>query len=150
LDWKIQKRGILQMVLNTTAGPVHFYNTHLSLFKLERRKQVEALLEEKWLSAIPQNEPVIFCGDLNSGPVSSLYHKLTDHLNDVQKAAKNPQTPKSTFHSRRPLFRIDHIFVSRHFKTLKVDVPINKESQLASDHLPLYADLELETATMLP
>jgi endonuclease/exonuclease/phosphatase family metal-dependent hydrolase len=148
LNLNLQRRGVIQAILKTKAGPIHFFNTHLSLFKAERRKQLQALLGEKWLSAIPQNEPVIFCGDLNSGPFSSLYHKLTDHLKDVQKAVKNPQPPKSTYHPRLPLFRIDHIFVSKHFRILKVDVPINKESKVASDHLPLYADLELETAKL--
>jgi endonuclease/exonuclease/phosphatase family metal-dependent hydrolase len=140
---KPRKRGVIRAMLQTPLGPLHFFNTHLSLFKLERRKQVRLLVSEKWLSAIPENEPIIFCGDLNAGPFSAVYRKLTRKLTDVQKAFNNPEFPKPTFHSKSPTFRIDHIFVSEHFKIIGVEVPKTSDVQLASDHLPLSAELML-------
>jgi hypothetical protein len=35
------------------------------------------------------------------------------------------------------------MFVSRHLRRLNTVVPINENSRLASDHLPLCADLEI-------
>jgi endonuclease/exonuclease/phosphatase family metal-dependent hydrolase len=138
---KPRKRGVIRAVLQTPLEPIHFFNTHLSLFKLERWKQIRALLSEKWLAAVPENEPVIFCGDLNAGSLSAAYRKLTRKLIDVQKALNDPRFPAPTFHSRSPAFRIDHIFVSKHFKISGVEVSKTPDARLASDHLPLSAEL---------
>jgi endonuclease/exonuclease/phosphatase family metal-dependent hydrolase len=143
LKLNLQKRGLIWAILETSSGSLHFFNTHLSLFKIERRKQIKAILGEDWLMALPEDEPVIFCGDLNAGPFSPVYRRLSRYLIDAQKNAVHSASLRPTFPSRRPLFRIDHIFISKHFRTLKTVVPINKNSRLASDHLPLCADLEI-------
>lgn len=141
LKLKLQKRGVIRAIVETSVGSVHFFNTHLSLYRLERRKQLKSLLGKDWLMAVPEKEPVIFCGDLNAGPLSTVYRRLARYLIDVQKNAMHSERSRPTFPSRRPLFRIDHIFTSMHFRTLKTIVPINSHTRLASDHLPLCADL---------
>ena len=140
---KPRKRAAVRASLQTPAGPLHIFNAHLSLFKLERRRQLKSLLGRDWLAAVPTGEPIILCGDLNAGPLSKTYRTLSRHLNDVQKELKILEGAASqpTFHSRSPLFRIDHIFVSRHFRTVNVEVTKNPATQAASDHLPLAADL---------
>ncbi|MGD8295113.1 MAG: endonuclease/exonuclease/phosphatase family protein [Desulfobacterales bacterium] len=142
---KPRRRGAIRASIQTPAGPIHMINAHLSLFKLERRRQLKTLLGKDWLLAVPPDEPIIFCGDLNAGPLSRTYRTLTRLLTDVQKDRKNPSPSSSqpTFHSRSPLFRIDHIFVSHHFQTINVEVKNTPETRTASDHLPLIADLEL-------
>jgi endonuclease/exonuclease/phosphatase family metal-dependent hydrolase len=138
-----RKRGAIRASIQTPAGPINIINTHLSLFKLERRKQLKALLGEDWLMTLPEDEPTIFCGDLNSGPTSKTYRTLSRLLVDVQKNINSPclSISQPTFHSKSPLFRIDHIFVSHHFQILNVVVMKNPDTQTASDHLPLIADL---------
>jgi endonuclease/exonuclease/phosphatase family metal-dependent hydrolase len=140
---KLRKRGAMRVCLHTPAGSIHIINVHLSLFKLERRKQLKILLGKDWLLTIPEDEPLIFCGDLNAGPLSKTYRILSRFLTDVQKDKNNPHLSKGrpTFHSKSPLFRIDHIFVSHHFRTLRVEVKNTLEIRTASDHLPLIADL---------
>jgi endonuclease/exonuclease/phosphatase family metal-dependent hydrolase len=142
---KPRKRGAVRASIQTPAGRIHVINTHLSLFKLERQKQLKTLLGKDWLSAPPKDEPVIFCGDLNAGPLSKTYRSLCRHLNDVQTNLKHPgsSVSQSTFHAKSPLFRIDHIFVSHHFQTLNVEVWKTAATQTASDHLPLVADLAI-------
>jgi endonuclease/exonuclease/phosphatase family metal-dependent hydrolase len=144
LKLNLQKRGVIWANLETSSGPVHFFNTHLSMFKLERRKQIKALVGEDWLMALPKDEPVIFCGDLNAGPLSPVYRRLSRYLIDAQKNSMHSKRSHPTFPSRRPLLRIDHIFKSKHFRTLNTIVPINENSRLASDHLPLCADLQID------
>jgi endonuclease/exonuclease/phosphatase family metal-dependent hydrolase len=141
---KPRKRGAIRVTLRTSAGPIHLLNTHLSLFKLERRKQLNFLLKKNWLSAMAEHEPFILCGDLNAGPLSATYRKLSRHLVDVQKALHEPHLPQPTFHSRSPVFRIDHIFVSEHLAPLKVEVNRTPDTETASDHLPLVAELALK------
>jgi endonuclease/exonuclease/phosphatase family metal-dependent hydrolase len=139
----LQKRGVIRAIFQTSYGSVNFFNTHLSLFRLERRKQLMALLGKDWLMAVPGYEPVIFCGDLNAVPVSPVYRRLSRYLTDAQKSSISSKRPQPTFPSRGPLFRIDHIFISKHFRTLRTGVPVNENSRLASDHLPLCVDLEI-------
>jgi len=141
-----RKRGAIRAMLQTPVGPIYFFNTHLSLYKQERRKQLKTLLDKKWLSSVPENEPVIFCGDLNAGALSKTYRNLAEYLIDVQKKLDDPLLPRPTFHSKSPLFRIDHMFVSRHFNPIRVEVKINTDTQMASDHLPLIADLAMKNS----
>jgi endonuclease/exonuclease/phosphatase family metal-dependent hydrolase len=138
-----RKRGAIRASIQTPSGQIHIINAHLSLFKLERRKQLKTLLGKDWLLAIPEDEPIIFCGDLNAGPLSKTYRTLSRYFIDVQKHLNGPRAhiPQPTFPSKSPLFRIDHIFVSRHFQILNVEVRKTLDTQTASDHLPLIADL---------
>jgi endonuclease/exonuclease/phosphatase family metal-dependent hydrolase len=142
---KPRKRAAIRACIHTPAGPINIINAHLSLFKLERRKQLNALLGKDWLSAVAENEPVIICGDLNAGPLSGTYRKLSRFLTDVQMDNQIPRafSAKPTFHAKSPLFRIDHIFISNHFHTLNVEVRSSPDTQTASDHLPLIADLAI-------
>jgi endonuclease/exonuclease/phosphatase family metal-dependent hydrolase len=144
LKLDLQKRGCLRTTLQTPAGPVQFFNTHLSLYRLERRRQLQALLGNEWLAAWPPQTAIIFCGDMNAGPFSPVYLRLSNLLSDVQKKGlKNPGRPKATFPAHRPLLRIDHMFVSHNFRILNVQVPRTTAARLVSDHLPIVAELEL-------
>jgi endonuclease/exonuclease/phosphatase family metal-dependent hydrolase len=142
---KPRKRGSIRASIQTPAGPINLINTHLSLFKLERRKQLKTLLGESWLMAVPEDEPVVICGDMNAGPLSKTYRTLSRYLTDVQKDLKDSRSHvfQPTFHSKSPLFRIDHIFVSAHLKTISVEVRRTPGTQTASDHLPVVADLTI-------
>jgi endonuclease/exonuclease/phosphatase family metal-dependent hydrolase len=143
LKLNLQRRGVMWAILETSAGPVHFFNTHLSLFQLERLRQVRALLSKDWLMAVPADEAVVFCGDLNAIPFSPVYRRLSRYLMDARKNSPHSLRSRPTFPSRRPIFRIDHIFISKHFRPLRTVVPVDESSRLASDHLPLYAELQL-------
>jgi endonuclease/exonuclease/phosphatase family metal-dependent hydrolase len=139
-----RKRGAIRATLQTPCGIIHVFNTHLSLFKLERRKQLKALLGENWRSSGWGNLPVIFCGDLNAGALSETYRRLSGHLIDVQTASPDRLPPQPTFHAQSPVFRIDHIFVSNHFQPLKAEVKRSRDMLIASDHLPLVVDLRVK------
>ncbi len=142
---KPRKRAAIRVGIPTPMGMINIINAHLSLFKLERRMQLEALLGQEWLAAIPPDEPIIFCGDLNAGPLSGTYRTLSRRFTDVQKDANESRsTPlQPTFHAWSPLFRIDHIFISHHLETRHVEVKKTSDTRMASDHLPLIADLQL-------
>src|SRR5262249_447913 len=98
-----------------------------------------------WIGAIPANEPVILCGDFNALPGSAPYRLAATRLRDVQKAGEGYR-PVGTFSSIRPLVRLDHIFASAHFERQRVIVVRNDLTRVASDHLPLIADLRIATA----
>jgi endonuclease/exonuclease/phosphatase family metal-dependent hydrolase len=51
--------------------------------------------------------------------------------------------PQNTYFSRIPTVRIDHIFVSGKVAVHGIEVPRSALALVASDHLPLVADLDL-------
>lgn len=139
-----RKRGAILATLDTSCGPVTLINTHLSVFKMERRKQLKALLVACAPALLPFRDlPMILCGDLNAGPSSRTYRTLAKLMTDTQQVSRETEQRKSTFHARSPAFRIDHIFVSPHFTCLRAEVRKDASTEIASDHLPVFAEVAL-------
>ncbi len=141
---KREARGAIWVSVETNNGtPIHFLNTHLGLSSKERLLQIDELLGENWLCDRFGSEPVIIAGDFNAGPRSLVLKRLAEHFHCVQLKAV-PQKPLRTFASTLPLRRIDHILVSDHFHVERVRVLKNHFTLVASDHLPVCADLLLD------
>jgi endonuclease/exonuclease/phosphatase family metal-dependent hydrolase len=85
---------------------------------------------------------VIVCGKFNAGRLSPVYCRLTRSLIDVQRAPRNAGKTRTTFSSRSSLLRNDRIFVAQYFQTLNVTVSKKHDTQLATNHLPIFAALE--------
>lgn len=120
--------------------PLHFIATHFGLGRDERREQAEVLLGDGWLGAIPEDEPVILCGDFNSGRRSVVWQRIHQRLGDAQLRLREHRA-RPTFPSSKPLVSLDHIFVSHHFRISDVIVADSPMTVVASDHLPLLAEL---------
>lgn len=125
-------------------------NTHLSLHFKERFSQLRAILQHDESSSPavdvptfpalpPSTTHVIFCGDFNAGVWSPEYRYLSSRLHDSQRHVR--RWPRPTFPSRFPLLRLDHIWVGGGWQVSAAYVFQNHLSRLASDHLPLVADL---------
>ncbi|MFP4358655.1 MAG: endonuclease/exonuclease/phosphatase family protein [Puniceicoccaceae bacterium] len=136
-------RGALHLrILPAEGRPFHLVNTHFGLGRTERREQAAVLLGERWLGGIPEDEPVVLCGDFNSRPGSRVYRNLAGRLADVWTRAGEARG-RGGFPSVLPVLRIDHIFLSDHFEVRHVEIPRTATAVVASDHLPLCADLRL-------
>ncbi len=122
--------------------PFHFFNTHFGLGRRERHQQCQALLGLDWIGSIPENEPVLLSGDFNSRPQSRVYRNACDRLADVWQTV-GTEKPRPTFPSIKPFLRLDHIFASHQFKIRKVETLQTWTAAVASDHLPLCAEIEL-------
>lgn len=131
-----EKRGAVWTRLLFHGTPLHVVTTHLGLSPGERRMQMEALLGPGWLGPHLDKAPVILCGDFNCRPGGPTHRLATAKLRDVVESGN-----LKTFTSLRPLVRLDHIFVSRHFTVENVRVVQNALTRTASDHLPLLAKL---------
>lgn len=115
-------------------------NTHLGLERRERDLQVATLLSADWLAHVARADALVICGDFNSGPRSAVYRRLTaDHL-DVQTISRRA---RGTWPSVFPLVRLDHILTSGRARPTACVVPNDALTRVASDHLPVVADLEL-------
>jgi endonuclease/exonuclease/phosphatase family metal-dependent hydrolase len=116
----------------------HLMNTHLSVRLSERGPQVEALLGADWALRAMQGLPLVICGDFNASPLSRVYRQLSRGLHDVQRSSARR---RATWPSRFPFWRIDHIFVTSDLAVRRVQVVEQGLARLASDHLPLLAEL---------
>ncbi len=138
-----EPRGAIWLRVHFDGIPIHFFNTHFGLGRFQRVAHMTDLLGQKWIGGVELNEPIILCGDFNMLPKTLPYRAVVSRLHDVQNEIKNFR-PQTTFATASPIFRIDHIFVSGHFKVRRVQVPRNHLTRLASDHLPLIADLHFK------
>lgn len=144
-SWWKEPRSALWVRVDVNGTAVHVVTTHLGLGPYERLLQMQALLGPEWLGRLSGRDLVLMCGDFNLTPGSRPYGLAAKRFRDVQ-AARQGHRPLRTFSSMRPFVRLDHIFLSEGFEVENVIVPRNELTRVASDHLPLVADLLFEPA----
>ncbi|WP_431323300.1 endonuclease/exonuclease/phosphatase family protein [Rhizobium sp. YTU87027] len=138
-----EARGALSVEVMVANRNLLVVNTHLGLRRRDRAQQMSALLGPAWLGRDGYNPAsAILCGDFNAVPSSATYRLAARLLQDAQLACN--QTARATFPSRFPLMRLDHIFVSLDLAVTTSRVIRNRATSLASDHLPLVADIEFD------
>jgi endonuclease/exonuclease/phosphatase family metal-dependent hydrolase len=133
-----EARAVQWLKIRAEGFLVHLMNTHLSVSFRERHAQMRALLGAEW-AVRARDLPLVVCGDFNASPLSPVYRRLRRDLKDAQCG----KTRHATWPSRLPLLRIDHIFVSPAIVVRDTRVVDDRLARLASDHLPLVAELEL-------
>jgi endonuclease/exonuclease/phosphatase family metal-dependent hydrolase len=125
-----ESRSLIDAVADTGTGLVRVLSTHLGLSPAERRHQVARLLG----LVHGESMPVVLLGDFNEpislGPASR-----------PLKAVFQRAGSWRTFPSRRPVFALDRIWCSHDLIVERSWVV--RKARLASDHLPLLADLRL-------
>lgn len=121
---------------------VQVFNTHFGLWRRERNLQAEALMSEIWLNHPACHGPVILCGDFNSTPRSAVCRRFRTQFIDARDQRGKPRITSPLF-LPFPFQRLDHIFVSHHFRVEHTAIPLTHLARMASDHLPLVVDLQL-------
>jgi endonuclease/exonuclease/phosphatase family metal-dependent hydrolase len=139
----LEPRGALWASITVGGGELQVINTHLGLLSRERQKQIDVLLGPEWLGHSECRDPVILVGDFNTRPRSRSYRRLTAHLHDAQRGLGRG---RATFPARFPALRIDYAFVGPAIKVKHVDTVRTPLARVASDHLPLIVDLEVDPA----
>jgi endonuclease/exonuclease/phosphatase family metal-dependent hydrolase len=138
----LERRGALWARIECHGRTVQVLNTHLGLDHRERLAQAEALLGPEWLGHPDCVGPRILCGDFNVWPGTLPYGRLRRALHDAQDLGLWPWR-RNTFPARCPLVSIDHVFHSPDLRVLRVSVPRNRLTRIASDHLPIIVELGL-------
>jgi endonuclease/exonuclease/phosphatase family metal-dependent hydrolase len=141
---RLERRGALWTEVRVGHTPVQMMTTHLGLVRRERRVQADALCSADWLGHPACGDPAILAGDFNFLSRSRPYARIASRLLDVQRVI--PSRHGATFPARYPRFRIDYIFVSPSVEVERVEVVRNTATGIASDHLPLVADLRIPVA----
>jgi endonuclease/exonuclease/phosphatase family metal-dependent hydrolase len=139
-----EKRSALWVRVDVDGQAVQVVNAHLSLRSKERRCQAAALVGEDWLGHADCADPAILLGDFNAPPYSRSYKLMASRLRDVQLS--NPSgEPQPTFHTRAPVLRLDHVFVTKSVQVVSAAPVRNPLSRVASDHFPLLAELRVSS-----
>ncbi|MBT2686571.1 endonuclease/exonuclease/phosphatase family protein [Bacillus sp. ISL-47] len=127
-----EQRGLLEATINISGNHLNVYNTHLALTPAERELQIKEIVE----IASQSKGPKVILGDLNATPESNEMKPMYANYLDV--FAGPPDA--NTYPAQNPAKRIDYIFTSKNIETADVEVI----KSLASDHLPITADLVLD------
>jgi endonuclease/exonuclease/phosphatase family metal-dependent hydrolase len=132
-----ERRGFIRAEVRIDGRIVNFVTTHLD-YQYEDGRVFEA---QQLLRAMADVKgPLIVVGDFNDVPTGGAYKSVTDQFEDAWTTNRAADQGFS-YPSDKPAKRIDYIFTRRTdgIKATRAWV-INT---LASDHLPVVADLEI-------
>jgi endonuclease/exonuclease/phosphatase family metal-dependent hydrolase len=130
----LEPRGALIVDLEISSVSLRIIAAHFGLLRRSRAKQASALLE----ATHSVLQPTILLGDLNEWRVrnrSSLL-RLLPHFGPIHAALPS-------FPSRFPLLALDRILAKPPSLISRIEVHRTPLSQIASDHLPIKARLNL-------
>ena len=134
-------RGAQLVVVDSPEGPLHLVNWHLGLAEGERRWQVRHLLEHR-LFQESSHLPTVIMGDSNDW--RNQLERVIFQAHRFQEATHPPSRFRS-FPAYLAMGSLDKLFyrgemLIRHIRVIRTAL-----AKVASDHLPLVADLHLKT-----
>jgi endonuclease/exonuclease/phosphatase family metal-dependent hydrolase len=129
----LEPRGAVMADIRVRGEVVRVVGMHLDLSGLWRRRQANAILTH--IAVSTHQRPTVLMGDLNEWSANS------GCLRDFAAHYDFAPTGKS-FHARRPVARLDRIMMSRDLKCTACGVHDSGASRTASDHLPIWAEIE--------
>lgn len=134
-----EPRGCQRVDIRFHGHWIHIYNVHLGTRGKERIRQVLRLIEFVADPSLPG--PKILLGDFNEwrkGPATKILQERFQSLNLIPFLKW-----RRTYPSVLPVFHIDHIYYLGNLEIVKVEVPRNWSSMVASDHMPIVAELAI-------
>jgi endonuclease/exonuclease/phosphatase family metal-dependent hydrolase len=142
---RLEPRGALWLAIDLGGGrEIQVINTHLGLVPREQQIQAAGLVGDDWLGAPARRDPLILVGDLNATQRTVVHRTLATRLTDAHHLRADKRPRVSTFPAPMPMLRIDHVFVSAGVRVLALRTASSARARVASDHLPLVMDFELE------
>jgi endonuclease/exonuclease/phosphatase family metal-dependent hydrolase len=141
LSWRTcEPRACQRADLDLGAGQqLHIYNVHLGTAVLERRYQatrLAAFVHDRRVEG-----PKVILGDFNEwtrGLATKTLTALFESV-DIYAHLKRRRTYPGIF----PFLHLDHIYYEGGVEVRGVDLARSRQTLIASDHLPLIADLRI-------
>jgi endonuclease/exonuclease/phosphatase family metal-dependent hydrolase len=139
-----EARGVLRTDICIGGHIVHIFNVHLGTAHRERRSQAMRLIDEDLLRALDIAGPRIVLGDFNEWTHGLVTHTLSSefHLTDLRDHIPRVRAYPSIL----PLLNLDHLYLDHQLRIENAFFNRNRLSLVASDHLPLVADLSIKRA----
>lgn len=141
LSWQTcEPRGTQRVAVDVGPGTLQVYNAHLGTALLERRYQATRLAA--WVHDRRTPAPKILLGDFNEWSRTLAGDILAERLKSIDIFAflKRRRTYPGIF----PLLHLDHIYYEGDITVRDVSLPKTRLALLASDHLPLVADITVK------
>ena len=141
LSWRTcESRACQRADLDLGGGRcLHIYNVHLGTAVLERRYQATRLAS--YVHDRRVEGPKVILGDFNewmrglaTRTLSSLFESV-----DLRTHLQRRRTYPGLF----PVLHLDHIYYEGLVEVRSVELPRNRKALMASDHLPLVANLRV-------
>ena len=140
LTWKTcENRGAQRVDIAIDDDTLHLYNVHFGTSLLERRHQaarLASLVHDRRIVA-----PKIVLGDFNEWARGLATDVLAERLQSVDLSQHLSR--RRTYPGFFPILHLDHIYYEGRVDVLKVTLPRDRMAKMASDHLPLVADLRI-------
>jgi len=140
LSWKTCEPRRMQRVDIDVHGQVlHVYNVHLGTAILERRHQAQRLatiVSDKHIAG-----PKLVLGDFNEWMRGMTTKLLSSKLQQVD--LRNYLRRRRTYPGLFPILHLDHIYYDGPLDIIGVKVARTPLALVASDHLPLIADVRI-------
>src|SRR3954463_687385 len=141
LSWRTcEPRACQRADLDLGGGhQLHIYNVHLGTAVLERRYQatrLAAFVHDRRVAG-----PKVILGDFNEwtrGLATKTLSALFESV-DIYARLKRRRTYPGIF----PFLHLDHIYYEGGVEVRAVELTRSRQSLMASDHLPLVADLRI-------
>ena len=130
----LEPRGAAMAEVELSGRPVRIVGMHLDLSGIRRRAQARAVIRQ--VADRPEPQPTVLMGDLNE------WRRVGGCLTDFARAYAIAETGPS-FHSRRPVGRLDRIMAGGGAAIVDCGVHHSNSAMFASDHLPVWATLEI-------
>jgi len=141
----LEPRGALWVRIEIEGVELNVINTHLGLVPREQALQAAALVGRDWAGHPECKAPTLLAGDFNATSITRPYRTIAARLEDCQRQlGLNPSV--KTFPSGFAAIRIDHVFVTPDVRVTGVKAPFSPLTRMASDHLPLVVDFEVQPA----
>jgi endonuclease/exonuclease/phosphatase family metal-dependent hydrolase len=141
LSWKTcEPRCVQRVDVAVGDDTLHLYNCHLGTAFLERRFQagrLSAVLHDRRVAT-----PKIVLGDFNEWMKGLATATLSERLKSID--LRSHLRRRRTYPGILPVVHLDHIYYEGQVEVVKVELPRTRLSLMASDHLPLVADLKVK------
>jgi endonuclease/exonuclease/phosphatase family metal-dependent hydrolase len=140
LSWKTCEPRCCQRVDLAIGNDVlHLYNVHFGTAIFERRHQagrLSAIVHDRRIDA-----PKIVLGDFNEWMRGQATQMLTERLQSIDLRAHLRR--RRTYPGVFPVVHLDHIYYEGQLEVVKLEMPRTRRALMASDHLPLVAELRV-------
>jgi len=136
----IERRGVLHARFEVDGRTLHVFNAHLGLNGYQRRaqvKQIDTIVQTQ----CGDDDPVLLAGDFNDWR-GELDRHVVEDLGLHNIFHQHEREDILTWPAQRPMLNLDRIYV-RNIDCRDAGRLHGDPWSILSDHLPLWADLEL-------
>ena len=141
LSWKTCEPRCCQRVdVAIDDDTLHLYNVHLGTAYIERRHQatrLTAIMHDRRI-----DQPKVVLGDFNEWMRGKATEMLSERLQSID--LRHHLRRRRTYPGVFPMLHLDHIYYDGIVEVVRLELPRTRLSLMASDHLPLVAELKIQ------